>query len=132
MTWKYEGVTWFLFLHEKDATPPAGSDRGARQAHRQGIRAGVLRVAVRAEPSRGSSTTRPTIFPAARSFRRHELFELGVESDQLDRGVVHTAGALPMGPTRQSPRYCGICRVSTTEKPLSVMAAIGEAFGRGR
>ena len=34
-----------------------------------------------------------------------------------------------MGPKRHSPRFCGICRVRTTEKPLSVMAAIGEAFG---
>lgn len=128
MTGPYEGVHGFLFLHEKDATPPEEVIEGlAKLIDREsgpvffaslfdGAFAGFVHYAA-------------DDLPALGQFVNNELFELGVRSDNSTEAVVHTAGALPMGPKRHSPRYCGICRVSTTDKPLSVMAAIGEAFG---
>jgi len=128
MTGPYEGVHGFLFLHEKDATPPEEVIEGLTKlidredgpvffaSLFEGAFAGFVHYAA------------PDL-PALGQFVNNELFELGVRSDNSTEAVVHTDGVKPMGPKRHSPRYCGICRVSTTEKPLSVMAAIGETFG---
>ena len=128
MTGPYEGVHGFLFLHEKDATPPEEVIEGLRKlVNREdgpvffaslfdGAFAGFVHYAA-------------DDLPALGQFVNNELFELGVRSDNSTEAVVHTDGIRPMGPKRQSPRFCGICRVRTTEKPLSVMAAIGETFG---
>jgi hypothetical protein len=130
MTGPYEGVHGFLFLHDEDETPPEEVIEGLTKlldrengpvffaAQFDGAFAGFVHYAA-------------DDLPALGQFVNNELFELGVRSDHSTEAVVHNDGIRPRGPKRQSPRFCGICRIRTTEKPLTVMAAIGEAFGNG-
>ncbi len=128
MTGPYEGVHGFLFLHEKDATPPAEVIEGlGKLLDRE--HGPVFFAALFDGAFAGFVHYAADDLPALGQFVNNELFDLGVRSDHSTEAVVHTDGVKPMGPKRHSPRFCGICRVSTTEKPLSVMAAIGEAFG---
>jgi hypothetical protein len=124
----YEGVHGFLFLHEEDATPPEEVIEGLRKLlDRENSR--VFFASLFDGAFAGFAHYAAADLPALGQFVNDELFKLGVRTDNSTEAVVHTPGAIPMGPKRQSPRFCGLCRVRTTEKPLSVMDAIGVAFG---
>ena len=124
----YEGAHGFLFLHEQDETAPEEVIEGLRKlVNREGGQ--VFFASLFDGAFAGFVHYAAVDLPALGRFVNDELFGLGVRSDNSTEAVYHTDGVRPMGPKRQSPRFCGICRVRTTEKPLSVMEAIGQTFG---
>jgi hypothetical protein len=124
----YEGVHAFLFLEENDPTPASRvipaiqkyiGDQGpvffARQF--EGEFTGFVHFAAENLESLAE-------------FAGTALFDAGVRSNYTTEGYVlaNAETARPMGPKRQSPRFCAICRVRTTERPGDVLEAIGQAF----
>ena len=128
MPGKYEGKHMFLFLHANDARPPAEviAELQKQVNHDEGP---LFFASLFEGEFAGFAHYAADHLSGLVDFIGTTLLELGVRSDLSTEGVVHKAGAQPMGPKRQSPRFCGLCRVRTTDTPRDVMEAIGQAFG---
>ncbi len=96
MTGPYEGVHGFLFLHEKDATPPAevieGLGKLLDREHGPVFFASLFDGAFA-----GFVHYAADDLPALGQFVNDELFDLGVRSDHSTEAVVHTDGVRAHG-----------------------------------
>jgi hypothetical protein len=129
MPGKYEGVHSFLFLHAKDSPPPADVIAELRKQVNKD-EGPVFFASLFEGDFAGFAHLSAVDLPELAGFIDSVLFDLGVRSDNSTEAKVYTtAAAIPMGPKRQSPRFCGLCRVRTTERPLGVLQAIGDSFG---
>ena len=128
MPGKYEGVHSFLFLHAKDKTPPAEVIAELRKQVNKD-EGPVFFASLFDGDFAGFAHLSADGLPELAGLIDSVLFDLGVRSDNSTEAKVYTsAAAIPMGPKRQSPRFCALCRVRTTERPLGVLQAIGESF----
>jgi hypothetical protein len=56
------------------------------------------------------------------------LWNAGIRSHHVAEGRVYRGPIGPMGPTRSTPRFLAICRVSVNQPPLQVMRNIAVSF----
>jgi hypothetical protein len=128
VTGPYDGVHAFLFLQEKDATP-ASEVIAAIQGY-IGDEGPVFFARVFEGGFTGFVHFAADDLEGLVEFAGTVLFDAGVRSNYTTEGSIlsNTNTALPMGPKRQSPRFCAICRVRTTQRPGEVLAAIAQAF----
>lgn len=129
MTGPYDGVHGFLFLYPDDPTS-AAEVIGAIQEYIDKEHGPVFFASEFEGDFSGFVHFSADDLEGLVDFMGDELFDAGVRSDPSTEGSVLTNSLLghPMGPKRQSPRFCGICRVRTTRKPAAVLAAIAREF----
>jgi hypothetical protein len=129
MTGKYEGVHAFLFLYEEDFTPP---EEVVEAIQRYISEDGPIFFASLFEGDfEGFVHVAADDLEQLVDFKDNELFDAGVRTQGVtEASVLTNVLAQPMGPKRQSPRFCAICRVRTTQKPATVLDAIAKKFNR--
>lgn len=129
---KYDGAHAFSFLYEGDEPPPEEVIENLRrdldpvngpvyfasmfEPLTQGAFVGFAHVA-------GETLADLDDLIAAR------LWDAGVHSDNALEGSFYVNSQMqPMGPKRQSPRYCVISRVQVNRRPKDVMRDIAKEF----
>jgi hypothetical protein len=124
----YEGVHGFVFLQDTDPMDPAEVIRVLLEdLDRE--RGPVFFASLFEGDFAGFAHFAADDIQELANYTGTRLFDAGVRSDFSTEGSVYVKGGSTMlGPKRQSPRFCGICRVPTSEKPRAVLAAIAKAF----
>jgi hypothetical protein len=129
LTGKYDGVHAFVFLREGDeVSPGAVIENLQRYINRQ---AGPVFFASRFEGDfQGFAHIAGDDARALGTFVGGDLWEAGIHSHNATEGQWHVNGHnQTMGPTRNTPSFIAICRVTVNQRPLLVMGNIASFFG---
>jgi hypothetical protein len=125
---KYAGVHAFFFLHEEDEISPETVIANLQQYIDRQV--GPVFFAARFEGSfQGFAHVAADDARALGNFI-DGLWDAGIHSHKATEGKFHVnAQDQPMGPTRNSPRFLAICRVTVNQRPTRVMRNIATFFG---
>ncbi|MGZ5214087.1 MAG: hypothetical protein ACXWEG_08520 [Actinomycetota bacterium] len=127
MTGKYDGVHAFLFLAGDEASPPAEVIAAIRE--HKSDEGPVFFAAEFDGDFAGFAHFSADTLDELVEFMGEQLFDAGIRTEVVTEGSFFSVDmAHPMGPKRQSPRFCAICQVRTTQRPAVVLDAIAEAF----
>jgi hypothetical protein len=127
----YEGVHGFVFLYQDDPADPSDVIDSLLEL-RDPYQGPVFFAALFEGDFAGFVHFAAGDLEGLVDFTGSRLFDAGVRSDYAVEGAVHRDATGPRGPKRKSPRFCGICRVHTSDTPRSVLRAIASAFDGGR
>jgi hypothetical protein len=125
----YEGVHTFAFLFAEDKFPVASAIENLRQfLDREN---GPVFFAGSCEGAfRGFVHVAADDVPALGELIDGRLWDAGIRSDYAVESKTHVNNAaVPMGPTRNSPRFVTFCRVYVNQRPTLVLQNIAAGFG---
>jgi hypothetical protein len=125
----YEGVHIFAFLYEGDETPPAAViEHLGHYIDRE--RGPVYFAAVFDGDFQGFAHIVQDDTREGGNLVDGLLWDAGIRSDYVVEGQWHVnPQGHAMGPTRNSPRFLAMARVSVSQRPSEVMGSIAAYFG---
>lgn len=123
----YEGVHAFAFLYDSDERPPA-EVIAELQEDLDKQHGPVFFAALFDGDFAGFAHVAQDDASDLVDYANSRLFDAGIRSDYATEGRVFIGGGGPKGPKRKSPRFCGICRVKTNQRPATVLDRIAAEF----
>lgn len=123
----YEGQHAFTFLYQDDEVPPATVVANLQNYIDPNV-GPVFFAAVFEGDFQGFAHIAADDPGALGDLIAGPLWDAGIHSHHVAEGRVYVGPPGPMGPTRLTPRFLAICRVSVNQPPIQVMRNIAVSF----